>query len=332
MTDKRLFYIYYDLPSQYQTADGHFEKVSGIGFDLIRFSPNGLTYPIGPMLHNPNSPHNTFSPSCLKVYSGFKRVTTESLSHIDFVDPFKNRFHHSTIKHNRMDYLEVGIMCLSPNSFHNISQLSVRQHKVMSTHDHLRDIHIRLGHVSIDTIIEMCKKGTIRNLPTITKATPIQCHICNKCNLKRIPRGLTDATNPHPFSLLQIDFAFYSKTSIRNNTSILTAIDKGTSYPWVFPTTSKRAPLDLVRFLVNTLLRQGHKVIAIRTDEDGALARNTEFYQMLHDELHLILETTHGYNSTANGKVERNHQTYHNMVSASLYTMQALLPTIFSPT
>ena len=283
------------------------------------------------MLYNPSSPHNTLSPSCLKIYSGFKKVTSEALSHVIFHDPFKTTTKVKTTIVNRMDYLNLPVMTILPTALLAIHQISLRQQNAMSPEDLLRDIHIRLGHVSIDTIITMSKKGIISNLPHITKTTPIQCHICNRCNIRRIPRGPSETTLPPPFARLHIDFMFYSVTSIRNNTAALSVVDAGTSYPWIFPTTSKRAPLDIVRFLINVLRNQGKKFFSIRTDEDGALARNTEFCNMLMNELHLIIEPTHGYNSTANGKVERSHQTYHRMVRASLYTMQALLPPNYLP-
>ena len=304
----------------------------GLGFILASFDPYPTTYLLGPFLYNPRAPRHTFSPASTKAYTGFKKILHNALSSVTFTDMFNTTFKVATQQHNMMDYIKVTIKSIDPSSpTPTIANISIRQQKSMSTHDLLRDLHIRLGHVSIDTIIQMSKKGIIKNLPPITKATPIQCHICNKCNIKRIPRGPTDTTNPPPFSVLHIDFMFYSTTSIRNFTAAFTIVDRGTSYPYIFPTTSKRPPIDIMRFLLTVLNRQGHEVHSIRADEDGALAGSAEFCTLLQNQFKIILQTTNGYESTINGKVERIHQTYHNMVRASLYTMQALIPPRFLP-
>jgi hypothetical protein len=50
-------------------------------------------------------------------------------------------------------------------------------------------------------------------------------------------------------------------------------------------------------------------------DEGGELARSKSFMMMCFDKLELTVESTGGYNSTANGKVEGGHQPAKGSVS-----------------
>jgi len=49
-------------------------------------------------------------------------------------------------------------------------------------------------------------------------------------------------------------------------------------------------------------------MLAVRVDEDGALANNSEFSDFLVDRS-ISLESTGGYASFLNGKIERPHRT-----------------------
>ena len=53
-------------------------------------------------------------------------------------------------------------------------------------------------------------------------------------------------------------------------------------------------------------------------DEDGALAHSSEFTEFFKVEATVMLETTGGYASFLNGKVERHHCTIANMVRSML--------------
>jgi hypothetical protein len=86
---------------------------------------------------------------------------------------------------------------------------------------------------------------------------------------------------------------------------------------WNFPTTSKRAPLSILDFFFTMLEHDGVTIQAIRVDEDGALANSTEFSDFLVDRK-ILLDTTGGYASFLNGKIERPHQTIAQMVRSLL--------------
>ena len=53
--------------------------------------------------------------------------------------------------------------------------------------------------------------------------------------------------------------------------------------PFVFPYRSKRLPLDILIFLVTTLINKYNKVSFIKIDEYGALERSSEFMKTCHN-------------------------------------------------
>ena len=103
--------------------------------------------------------------------------------------------------------------------------------------------------------------------------------------------------------MLQIDFAFFNVESIRGFTSTFLAICSATSYPFGFPSRSKRPPLDILKFIVATLRNQDKKVAFVIDDEDGALARSSEFMKTCHN-MNIIVQTTGGDASSINGKLK----------------------------
>ena len=117
--------------------------------------------------------------------------------------------------------------------------------------------------------------------------------------------------------MLQMDFAFFNVESIRGFTSTFVAVCSATSYPFGFPSRSKRPPLDILKFLVTTLRNQDKKVAFIRVDEDGALARSSEFMRTCH-KMNIIVQTTGGDASSLNGKSESPNKTLANITRALL--------------
>ena len=111
--------------------------------------------------------------------------------------------------------------------------------------------------------------------------------------------------------MLQMDFAFFNVESIRGFTSTFVDICSATSYPFGFPSRSKRPPLDILKFLVTTLRNQDKKVAFIRVDEDGALARSSEYMRTCHN-MNIIVQTTGGDDSSLNGKSESPNKTLAN--------------------
>ena len=63
----------------------------------------------------------------------------------------------------------------------------------------------------------------------------------------------------------------------------------------------------------------GYTPQLIRTDEDGVLARDTDFCALLLKDYNITLQTTGGYSSWINGKAEKHIQTIVNMMRSMLY-------------
>jgi hypothetical protein len=121
---------------------------------------------------------------------------------------------------------------------------------------------------------------------------------------------------PHG-QLLHIDFLFWNLCSIRVFTSLLSVIDGKDRMLWNFPTASKRVPLSILDYLFTMLDREGATIENVCVDEDGALANNSEFSDFLiHHKI--SLQTTGGYASFLNRKVERHHHTIAQMVHSLL--------------
>ena len=74
-----------------------------------------------------------------------------------------------------------------------------------------------------------------------------------------------------------------------------------------------------MRWLLETLKRQGYTVIIIRFDEGGELARSTEVCALLVD-LNIVMESTGRYSSDLLGKDERQHRTIGEMVRTMLHS------------
>ena len=132
--------------------------------------------------------------------------------------------------------------------------------------------------------------GLPENLPELEEPCPI-CILTKATKISRVPT--TDVSKFAPGFMLQMDFSFFNLESIHGFTSTFVAIYSATSYPFGFPSRSKRPPLDILKFLFTKLINQDKKVAFIRVDEDGALARSSEFMRKCHN-MNIIVQTTGG--------------------------------------
>jgi hypothetical protein len=163
----------------------------------------------------------------------------------------------------------------------------------------------------------MCKQNTIHGLPTtLPRDIKHECPVCLMSKFSHPPKGKTTNTDMlRPGELLHIDFGFWDLTSHRGFTTMLLIIDAKTRMLWLFCSSTKRAPLSTLEYFFTILHRENKAPKTVRVDEDGALARNYEFTNLLIQE-RLTLETTGGYASFLSGKVERPHHTIANMTRA----------------
>ena len=81
------------------------------------------------------------------------------------------------------------------------------------------------------------------------------------------------------------------------------AICAANSYPFGFPSRSKRPPLDIIELLVTTLSNQDNKVTFVQVDEDGALEKYYKFINTCHD-INIIVQSAGVYASSLNGESE----------------------------
>ena len=98
----------------------------------------------------------------------------------------------------------------------------------------------------------------------------------------------------------------------------MTIVDEKTRKLWVFPGPDKLPPIAKLEFFVKQLEKQKYNVIRIRVDEGGELSRSTDFCKKLL-QFNITMETTGGFSSWLNGKVERHHQTITNMCNSDLF-------------
>jgi hypothetical protein len=151
----------------------------------------------------------------------------------------------------------------------------------------------------------MCQKQSLLGLPRHPyPARQCPCIICITTKTTHPPKAkstsymLTDRGQ-----LLHMDFSFWSQTSSRGFTSLLSIIDGRDRMLWNFPTASKRPPLSLITYFFSLLAKENIIVKTIRVDEDGALANSSEFTDLLI--VHNInMEATGGFASFLNGKIE----------------------------
>jgi hypothetical protein len=163
----------------------------------------------------------------------------------------------------------------------------------------------------------MCRHSTLLGLPH--KPFPPcqhQCPICLMSKFSHPPKGPTTSTSHlSPGQLLHIDFGFRDITSHRGFSSMLLIIDAKTCMLWIFCTANKRAPIKILSYFFSIMKKENKNITTIRVDEDGALARSYEFTELLLQHS-ITLETTGGYASFLNGKVERPNRTIADMVHA----------------
>jgi len=84
---------------------------------------------------------------------------------------------------------------------------------------------------------------------------------------------------------------------------LLSVIDGKDRMLWNFPTASKRAPISVLEFFFTMLECDGVTIQGIHVDKDDTLANSSEFCDFLL-ECKMPLETTGGYASFLNGKIE----------------------------
>jgi hypothetical protein len=97
--------------------------------------------------------------------------------------------------------------------------------------------------------------------------------------MTRIPkRKIKDHSRLPLGTRFHVDFTFFNATPIRGFISALIIVESTSKYLWIFPCRHKgQAPADLCLYFFNQMRLQGFPCIRLRSDEDGALVKSTEF-------------------------------------------------------
>ena len=328
--NKDHFTCYSDHPVKVKLLNGSTASASGFGLKLIQCSTTKVILPLWPTYYLPDNPQCTFSPTALKHYLSLKEVITNHLDSLRITTSTGVRLSFPSIKQQRngqlLDYHTFRIV--RPISYINrlcppdpsvaIRPPIASQGTIIPLTRNL--CHQRLSHGCDDSLDQACRLQSILGLPTRPFPRRTQpCNICTTTNFTHPPKAKTTSTVlTHRGQLLHMDFSFWNITSIRGFTSLLSIIDGKERFLWNFPTASKLPPLFIVEYFLAQLKKENVSVTCIRIDEDGALARSTEFSSFIVSQ-NITLDTTGGYASWLNGKIERPHRTIASKVRAMLY-------------
>ena len=309
---------------------GHFD---GVGIMILSHpdAPNFL-FLCYPTFLAPKDTCCTVTNGAFLKYSGFSRVLIDTWHSAHFEHKSGVKFSLPLTTKNAIDYISFNVhttspayrraekQCLEYRSL-ALQPVGVDHPSVRGTWAHSWALHIRYGHRSINSLQKMIDAGYLkgRGIPDKLAPIPFRCGICDAAGATKLRRGPLVDTSKLPVGVLwHIDFTFFNETSIRGFTSALVIVEATERMVFFFPCRHKNPPIDLVLFFFSWLRRHGVPVADIRSDEDGAFVRSTEFCKILYKSLGIVLQSTGGYASTINGKAESPHMTIKRMIRAML--------------
>ena len=145
-------------------------------------------------------------------------------------------------------------------------------------------IRLHLLHPSNSVMKSMCRHQTLYGLPKHCpkKIHKAPCAICYTEKMTTINKGTTvNTSNLRPGELIHMEFSFYSAIYIRCFASMLTVVCARTRMLCVFPASSKRSNVCIIRFILTTLINEQHPCKVIRADEDIVLSNSTDVTNLL---------------------------------------------------
>jgi dUTP pyrophosphatase len=183
---------------------------------------------------------------------------------------------------------------------------------------------------------KLCTKRPIGQ-PTSTKGATIAQQPSDQPSNKHQPPSTSPTSNPDtkilPGQHFLMDFGFVrgkeyniksedgrTTTSIDGKNSYLSIIDKATRFMWVFPTTSKVPPVDIVRTVL-TKFKSNNPHRTVRVDQGGELGGSKVFASMIN-ECGFTLEVTGSDASAQNGMIENPNRTFGQMMRCMLHSAE----------
>ena len=322
---------------QITQVTGDTGEYTGIGIVLGKIGD--IIIPLYPTYLMKDNPQNTISTTAIKKYNDFRSVRIEALEwfKVTTSDGQSTRIstERKTVENENLDYIKIDIMqttteqqqdeyvsaapTIRESEYTSEFLIPPTTNHAFSKNEALDEtiVHRRLGHAMDDRIDKMAKLDIILDLPKRKskkyRKQHCRCVICWKASTVNLPKGITvDTTSLRPGELIHMDFCFLEETSIRQFTCALVVVDAKVRKMWTFCTPGKRPPLATIRYLLEQLKQMGQRVINVRTDLGGELARSSEFCNLLVEEFQCGLQTTAGYSSWLNGKAERHIRTLEN--------------------
>jgi len=296
--------------------NGSTVKAFGYGVKLLQCPVTKTTIPLWPTYFMPSNSQCTFSPTALRHYLHYW-VTTTHLDSLTIITSDGKTLHFPSVKDHStnqlLDYHKFTVV--KPKSITLTHSRPIVNSATSESPLNCLLVHQRLSHNCDEVLDLMCRHQTLLGLPKQPfPPCTCPCIICITTKTVHPARAkITSVTLTTRGQLLHLDFSFWNVVSIRGFTSLLSVIDSKDQMLWNFPTASKRTPLQILDYLFAMLAHDGIQVQCIRVDEDGALANNSKFCDFLL-ERKISLETTGGYASFLNGKIEHHHRTIAQMV------------------
>jgi hypothetical protein len=248
----------------------------------------------------PHNSHSTLSPTALKHYLKYPKVITDHLHSLQITTTCEKTLTFPSIQHqvnNKvLDYRLFNVV----KPIHHTSIPRVLQANKSYISPLTRPlVHQRLAHCNYRKLDDMCRNSTLLGLPRkpFLPCTH-QCPICLMSKFSHPPKGKTTSTSHlSPGQLLHIDFGFWDITSrcFFFPACFLLLMQKLACFG--------KAPIKILSYFFSIMSKENKIITTIRVNEDGALARSYEFTELLLQHS-ITLETTGGYASFLNGKVE----------------------------
>jgi len=183
---------------------------------------------------------------------------------------------------NNLDY--IGLPILS----YQLKLLPTLQWHDFFKAEPMINIHKKFDHRSLAMILQMKKHNLMNRLPSDIHHFhhSYKCPICLLTAATKLPRSkIRSKEHFKPGDFFCLNHSFWTTSSIRGFTSILTVIYIKTRYSFTFPTCNKGLSLATIAWFINKLRKQGFSVLYLQSDEGGKLGHNTDFIHLLtkHD-------------------------------------------------
>ncbi len=180
------FIIFHKIKTDIHLAVGSKAQCDGTGAILTQLTPTTSPILLSPVYYCPNAKLSTLSPSALKQYNQFPRITIGIYKSINFIRTHQDASHTFPLHiHNNLDYVTLPILHLSRKAIQLPTLASLFQSGLNDQY-----IHQKFDHRNLDMIIKMKNKNRMDGMPTIITNfhETYKCPICLLSNATRLPR------------------------------------------------------------------------------------------------------------------------------------------------